>query len=93
VLESKCPDRTKPEFSFELTSKAAHKNYLVPKNKYNLDLKAALDGNSSSPLGYGSEFKDPKTLEPLFNFHPFWHFWPRLKSILENGFNWRDCQI
>ena len=46
VLESKCPDRTKPEFSFELTSEAAHKNYLVLKNKDNLDLKAALNGNS-----------------------------------------------
>ena len=72
MLESKCPDRTKPEFSFEHTSEAAHMNYLVLKNKYNLDLKAALDGNSSSPLGYGSEFKDPKILEPFFKFHPFW---------------------
>jgi hypothetical protein len=39
-------DRTKPEFSFELTSEAAHKNYLVLKNKYNLDLKAAVNGHS-----------------------------------------------
>jgi hypothetical protein len=76
----------KPEFSFELTSEAAHKNYLVLKNRYKLDLKAALDANSSSPLGCGSEFKDPKVLEPFFKFCPFW---PRLKSILVNGSDWQ----
>jgi hypothetical protein len=86
VLESKCPDRTEPDFSFELTKEAAHKNYLLLKKKYRLDFKAALDANSSSPLGYGSEFKDPKVLEPLLKFHPFW---PRLKSILENGSDWQ----
>jgi hypothetical protein len=45
----------KPEFSFELTSEAAQRNYLILK-KYNLDLKAALNVNSSLPLGHGSEF-------------------------------------
>ena len=81
----KCPDRTKSEFTFELTSEAAMKNYLVLR-KYNFDFEAALAANSSSTLGYGSEFKDAKTLEPLFKFHPFW---PRLKSILEQGLDWQ----
>jgi hypothetical protein len=41
-------------------------------------------------MGYGSEFKDPKILEPHFKFHPCW---PRLKSILENGSNWQPEEL
>ena len=85
ILESECPDRTKPEFRFELTNEAAEWNYLVLK-KYNFDFKSALEANSSSPLGYGSEFRDPSTLEPLFKKHPFWN---RLKLILERGSDWQ----
>jgi hypothetical protein len=41
---------------------------------------------SLSPLGYGSKFREPSTLEPLFKKHPFWS---RLKLILEQGSDWQ----
>jgi hypothetical protein len=70
-----------PEFKFELTTKAAFKNYLIL-GKYNFDLGAAIEAQKSSPLGYGSEFRKPEVLRPLFGMHPFW---PQLEDILTNG--------
>jgi hypothetical protein len=54
-----------------LSKEAAMKNYLVMKQS-NFDLAKALRAQSNSPLGYGSEFKPPEILEPLFKLHPNW---------------------
>ena len=78
-----------PEFRFELTDEAAQWNYLVLK-KYGLDLKRAIEGQSDSPLGYGSEFRDQSVLEEIFSKHPNWS---RLKSILQNGSDWRLSEL
>jgi hypothetical protein len=57
------------------------KNYLVMKQA-KLDLGKAIEAQSKSPLGYGSEFKLPEVLEPLFRLHPNWE---RILNIgLEN---------
>jgi hypothetical protein len=41
-----------------------------------------LSKQQDSKLKFGSEFRDTKTLEPLFQKHPLWH---RLKEQLDNG--------
>ena len=56
--ESSCP--AKPKFMFELSEEATMKNYLVMKQA-KLDLGKAIEAQSKSPLGYGSEFKRLKS--------------------------------
>ena len=67
-----------------MTSAAAEKNFLVMK-KYGMDLGKALSAQRLSPLGYGSEFRPPGTLERIFSNHPNWG---RMKKILEEGSKW-----
>jgi hypothetical protein len=69
IINTKCAKLRRPEFSFKLTKEAARQNFLVFK-KYNLDLEAALNAMQDTPLGYGSEFRKPSVLEPLFSKHP-----------------------
>ena len=85
IVKSDCFKPSKPEFDFKLTSEAAAKNWLVLK-KYNLNVKDALEAQKSTPLQYGSEFRSPAVLEPLFEKHPNW---PHLKDILTNGSDWK----
>ena len=59
-MPPRCP--TQPEFTFNLTPKAAAKNYLVLIKKYNDDLGASLEVQRNSIVGYGSEFRDVDTL-------------------------------
>lgn len=83
IISQGCPTPAKPEFVFELTKEAALKNYImILKRKYKLDFQKALKAHSDTPLGYGSEFRHPSRLEPLFLKHPNWN---HLKSILLNG--------
>ena len=72
---------TTPEFSFQMSEEAAHKNWSVLK-RYNLDLSQALEANKSSQLGYGSEFRPVSSLDRIFKNHPLW---TRLSSQLKNG--------
>ena len=80
--ESPCPDA--PDFCFEMTLEAAEKNFLVLKH-HDFDLGKAIEAQSTSPVGYGSEFRKTGILSPLLRNHPFW---PMMKSILENGAEW-----
>jgi hypothetical protein len=84
VLESKSQTPEKPEFTFELTGRAAKKNYMVL-GKYDFDLSKALEAQRNTPLGYGSEFRDPEILEQLLGKHPNW---TRMKKILTEGSTW-----
>ena len=60
------------------------KKYLFLK-RHKLDLKSALESQKSTPLWYGSEFRETSVLEPLLKHHPNWN---RLKKILVEGSNW-----
>jgi hypothetical protein len=53
--------------------------------KNNFDLAKALTQQQNSPLGFGSEFKPPSIIQPLFHLHPNWN---HVKSILSNGSQW-----
>ncbi len=55
VNHSTCVRPSAPEFRFELSRDAADHNAKVLK-RYGFDLGVAIETNSSSPLGYGSEF-------------------------------------
>ncbi len=46
--------------------------------KYNFDLATAIEAQKSSPLGYGSEFLPPNTLQKIFASHPLWQRMERL---------------
>ncbi len=63
---------------------AAEKNFLTLKC-HNLDLGAAIQAQSKSPVGYGSEFWKPSVLAPLLGNHPLW---ASMKGILDNGLQW-----
>ncbi len=84
IREEAIPVPTTPEFMFESTSKAAQRNFMILK-KYNFDLATAIEAQKSSPLGYGSEFLPPKTLQKIFASHPLWK---RMEFLLTKGSKW-----
>ena len=71
----------KPAFEFVPSKAAAEKNRSVLKS-FDLDLSKALEAEKGSQLAYGSEFKDVKLLELIFQHHPLWS---RMKSHLSYG--------
>ncbi len=79
IAATPCRHPSKPLFVFEFSLEAANKNFILLKHKFGGDLSEALLAQSDSPLGYGSEFKPIKTLEPIFENHPSWS---RMKKIL-----------
>ncbi len=81
IREEEIPAPTAPEFVFELTSKAAERNFMILK-KYNFDLAKAIEAQKSLPLGYGSEFWSPQTLKKIFMNHPLWN---QMESLLIEG--------
>jgi hypothetical protein len=81
-LESPCP--VKLLFVFNLDSKAVEIKYLILKMFY-LNIGHALEAQSSSPLGYGSEFRKGNTLFPLLRYHPLWL---RIEQLLLEGSKW-----
>jgi len=66
IAELPCRQPSKPLFTFEFNLEAANKNFILLKRKFGGDLLEALLAQSDSPLGYGSEFKPIKILEPIF---------------------------
>lgn len=84
IVSTPSQEMSKPDISFELTREAALKNFLVMK-KHKLDMKELIESQSSTPMYYGSEFRQTSVLEPLLVLHPNW---THLKSILENGSDW-----
>lgn len=89
IVSTKCFKPSNPEFEFKLTSEAAAKNWLVLK-KYKLNTTKAIEAQNSTPMRYGSEFRDPSILASLFQHHPNWE---HLKSILTNGSSWKLEEI
>jgi hypothetical protein len=57
---------TLPEFTFELISKAAKKNYLRLMRKYKGSLVALLEVQHNLTVGYSSELWDVDTLARIF---------------------------
>jgi hypothetical protein len=74
---------TPRDFSFDLTCKAAQRNYLVLMHKHKGSLVASLESQRDSTVGYSSEFRDEATLSHLFSRRPNWN---RMTQILRNGF-------
>ena len=72
VNHSTCVRPTAPEFQFELSCDAADHNAKALE-RYGFNLGAAIEANSSSPLGYGSEFRPVHILAPIFERHPNWN--------------------
>jgi hypothetical protein len=83
------PAPTPPEFVFKLTEEAAEKNFMILK-RYDFDLAKAIHAQRSSPLGYGSEFRPPKTLMKIFKHHPLWG---RMERLLIKGSKWPLTEI
>jgi hypothetical protein len=80
---------TPPEFVFKLTEEASEKNFTILK-RYDFDLAKAIHTQKSSPLGYGSEFRLPKTLMKIFKHC---HLWGRMERLLIEGSKWSLTQI
>ncbi len=78
------PESTPLEFVFKLTEGATAKNFIIL-NKYNFNPEKAINAQKSSPLGYGSEFRQPPTLRRIFQHH---RLWARMKCLLINGSEW-----
>lgn len=85
IVSKPCDRPARPEFSFSFDMESAEKNYIILMKKHGGSLKRALDANSNSPLGMGSEFRPIKSIEPLYQHHPIW---PRTKKILTDGSHW-----
>ncbi len=73
------------EFTFELSMKAANKNASILIDKYAGNLSDAIDANSRSILGYGSEFRPIEVIADIYKNHPAWD---RMKNILLRGSDW-----
>jgi hypothetical protein len=84
-MATPCPHPLKPLFEFDLSGKAANKNYILLKQKFGGDLHRALHIQNKSLLAYGSEFKPVLILELIFLHHPSWS---RMESILSKGSTW-----
>jgi hypothetical protein len=76
---------SKPLFEFNLLSKAAHKNYILLKHKFGVNIKKALLAQQDSPLSYGAEFKPIEMLKRIFGRPPSWE---QMKSALSLGLWW-----
>jgi hypothetical protein len=70
---------------FDLTSKAAEKNYITLMRKYKGSLAALLEAQRDSTVGYGLEFWDVSTLTRIIGQHPNW-LW--MSQILTNRSEW-----
>ena len=84
IISSPLPAPTHPEFTFELTPEAAHRNLCII-NKYKGNLSSAIDAQRLSPCGYGSEFRPTTSLQPLLYLHPTWE---KFKTLLTQGSDW-----
>ncbi len=81
TISTPCGCPSPPEFSFTFNLESTKKNYIILMKKHCGSLQRALDANSNSPLGMGSEFWKIPTIKVIFKHHPIW---PRMKRILTN---------
>jgi hypothetical protein len=89
ILATPVPTPQPSLFTFELTNEAASRNLCILK-RFNRNLQQAIDAQPNSPISYGSEFRSPTTLAPLFEHHPNW---TRLRQLLSNGSIWPLASI
>lgn len=80
ILNFDINEMKKPNFKFEWSRKAANHNWDTLAKYSNLGM--ALEANSKTQLGYGSEFRPALILEPLMKNHPLWQ---KLKDQLLHG--------
>ena len=73
------------EFTFDLSIEAADKNASILIDKYGGNLSDAIDTNSRSILGYGSEFRPTELIAKIYKNHPCWD---RMRNILLHGSDW-----
>jgi hypothetical protein len=78
-----------PEFVIKMTEEVTENNFMILK-RYDFDLAKAIHAQRSSPLGYGSEFRPPKTLMKIFKHHPLWG---RMERLLIKGSKWPLTEI
>jgi hypothetical protein len=84
IIATKLLAPSVPDFEFSLTREAALKNFCILL-RHQGDLGKAIQHQHTSPVGYGSEFRPVKILEPLLRLHPYW---PKVKSLLTQGSIW-----
>ena len=70
-----------PLFHFQWSKQAADHNWAMLQ-QHQLQLGPALATQSGTPLAFGSEFRQPTLLDPLFHYHPLW---PRARTSLLHG--------
>jgi hypothetical protein len=85
IMATPCQPPTKPIFEFDLSIKAASKNYILLKNTFEGDLQRALNAQPNSLLQYGSEFRQIETLKSIFENHPSRN---QMRSVLTFGSSW-----
>ena len=73
------------EFTFDLSIEAADKNASILIDKYGGNLSDAIDTNSRSILGYGSEFRPTELIAKIYKNHPCWD---RMRNILLHKSDW-----
>ena len=89
IIEQECPAPSPTAFTFQLSQEAAHRNFCVLQ-QFGGDLGRAIAAQSSSPLGYGSEFRPRHLLSPLLQYHPYWE---KFESLLTHGSDWPLANI
>jgi hypothetical protein len=85
TMATPCRHPSKLIFKFNLSVKAAEKNYIILMRKFEGDLHKALHAQQGSPLQYGSEFKPVSTLAPIFSNCPSWE---KMRTVLSDGSMW-----
>jgi hypothetical protein len=81
-MATPCQYPSKPIFEFDLSVKAAEKNFIILTCKFGGNLHKTLHAQHGLPLSYGSEFKPILILELIFGFHPSW---TKMKTVLTYG--------
>ena len=81
IIETDLPKTKKSKFKFDMSQDSANWSWEVLR-KADFSLEKALNEEQHSQLGYGSEFRPVKILEPLLYCHPLW---PRLVDQFKNG--------
>jgi hypothetical protein len=84
-MATPCQPPTKPIFEFNLSTKAASKNYILLKHTFGGGLQRALNAQPNSPLRYGYKFRQIETLKSIFENHPSWN---QMRSVLTFGSSW-----
>jgi hypothetical protein len=85
TMATPCQHPSKPIFEFNLSVKAAKKNFIILTCIFGGNLHKALHAQHGSLLSYGSKFKQILILEPIFGFHPSW---TKIKTVLIYGLTW-----